>query len=214
MTFFLSVQVLHYLFVLPSIGFFSLNYLIHSLKLKRLAIYHFYSVYAVFGIFLYLALLQLNLYICALLFNLSSFIVVLGVTNVISVLFSGVLGFKYFYHKKNLVRVAFENWKKNQRFGVILFASILFLFVGFFPLYENDTLEYFGVARQIQEFGLTNYPPINTTAAESIYAPSTHPPYFHLFISTTWIPGTTLLLFKFVYVLFLIAFLRLLSGNS
>jgi hypothetical protein len=63
--------------------------------------------------------------------------------------------------------------------GLIVLVSVSLLYV-----YENDALEYFGISRQIiYDNSLENYPPITTSWDRSLYAPSTHPPYFHIFFS-------------------------------
>ena len=51
-------------------------------------------------------------------------------------------------------------------------------------VYENDALEYIGIAQNLQlNDSLDDYPPIKTSWLESLYAPSTHPPYFHIFLA-------------------------------
>jgi hypothetical protein len=211
---FLILQFFQFLIVLPLIGFMSLKYLTESLGLNELRIYSYYSVCTIFGIFIYLAAMQCNLYLAARFFSSSLFDISLLSTNAIFVMASSLFFVSNLRGSDKFTKNVFKKLNRNVNCGVSLFTLILIVLAGFFPVYENDTLEYFGVAGQIKEFGLVNYPPINTTAEESLYAPSTHPPYFHLLISTTWEPGSNLLLFKFVYALFLIALLRLLSGHS
>jgi hypothetical protein len=80
--------------------------------------------------------------------------------------------------KKSLAQIT--NAEKTLFFvGIIMLALVSLLYV-----YENDALEYFGISRQIiADNSLENYPPTVSDWEDSLYAPSTHPPYFHIFMS-------------------------------
>ena len=69
----------------------------------------------------------------------------------------------------------------NSEKLLILFILFFWFMVSLLYVYENDALEYFGISRQIlSDDSLKSYPPIRTNWTESLYAPSTHPPYFHI----------------------------------
>jgi hypothetical protein len=75
-----------------------------------------------------------------------------------------------------------SSYSFKLRLDHIVFIGI-FLSTIFLPIYENDTLEYIGVARQLDLSSfLLNYPPIHATYSHPLYASSSHPLIFHFLI--------------------------------
>ena len=73
---------------------------------------------------------------------------------------------------------------------LVFFGFFVLVLVSLLYVYENDALEYYGISLQIiADNSLVNYPPTTTDWKDSLYAPSTHPPYFHIFMSI-FVPST------------------------
>jgi len=80
-------------------------------------------------------------------------------------------------------RVFLSGFTKLEKIFVFLVA-IIWVMVSTLYVYENDALEYFAISREILSYNsLESYPPIRTDWKNSLYAPSTHPPFFHILMA-------------------------------
>lgn len=106
-------------------------------------------------------------------------------------------GFKSF--SKGLTN-PLSSFSRSEKLAILLIV-VIWIIVSFMYVYENDALEYIGIAQILQlNDSLDDYPPIETSWLKSLYAPSTHPPYFHIFLAL-FIPGSeNLVVLRFLLI--------------
>jgi hypothetical protein len=137
------------------------------------------------GIFIFLFLNFLYLEYLSVYLNLPWFYG-LKIVFALYTLFLFILHFKRIKRFDSIMKSLINSysWLSRSEKLISLFIVAIWIIVSFVYVYENDALEYIGIAQILQQNNsLVGYPPIETSWLESLYAPSTHPPYFHIFLA-------------------------------
>lgn len=135
-------------------------------------------------------LLQHTILILNIFINAPQLSLVNAIIHIVSLL---ILSTNVFLKREQIVRkfgMAVDD-KDDCKTLFLIIVIYSFVILGM-AIYENDVLEYLAVAKQIKiDNSLVNYPYNDTNNFANLYAPSSHPPAFHSFLTLTCL-GTVL----------------------
>jgi hypothetical protein len=196
-----------------SLGGFVVNSVFRSGEVrKRVLLAHGFVV----GLFLFLFVNFVYLFYVSRFFSFNWFSFQRNLLSVFAIFFA----FKMLRYIKNdrkiikyYLRIPFSLSKIELLF--VIFLVILFLFIAILPLFENDSLEYFAISRYIvADNSLSSYPPLESTWLDSLYAPSTHPPFFHLLFAVFVDTSGNLFFLKLILFVGFLAMISILVGDK
>ncbi|MCR4523801.1 MULTISPECIES: hypothetical protein [Bosea] len=114
----------------------------------------------------------------------------------------------------SIYRDAFS-YAAETKFKYLLYFILLFITfqIATMPFFENDSIEYMAVAKNIfQQASLSGYP-ITTAAENGLFAPPSHPPAYHMYIvwgyhwlgAESFLPARLLVLYCLISTMALVA---------